>query len=394
MKEFKSELDKPLKAYASRKKSGVSNRSIIIGLACTALVTLPVAQFYGVFDWLGDKDKSDTTNQEQVAIVTKDPDQGATAPKVSNQGPVETGIAEGDGELVELKPDGEIVPPVPKPKPTKKISRQKQILAHLPDPELIERVASGVIPKRSSDGLRPMDFYSRQPDTEGNFGVARVVIVIGGMGISQTTTQKAIRELPGSVTLAFAPYGNSLARWMQLARKSGHELLLQVPMEPISVQEKPGDQTLLTDGSAKANLENLHWSMSRITNYVGVMNYLGNKFLTQPSGMGPVFNDIAERGLLFFEDGSVPNSIGEGMAVRALLPYAKANIQLDRTRTRAAIAGKLNELMKQAKRTGLAIGVGNAFPETVAMVGEFARKAKEHGIEITPVSAVVKDPDR
>ena len=134
--------------------------------------------------------------------------------------------------------------------------------------------------------------------------------------------------------------------------------------------------------------------MSRITNYVGVMNYLGNKFLTQPSGMGPVFNDIAERGLLFFEDGSVQNSIGEGMAVRALLPYAKANIQLDRTRTRAAIAGKLNELMKQAKRTGLAIGVGNAFPETVAMVGEFARKAKEHGIEITPVSAVVKDPDR
>jgi len=110
--------------------------------------------------------------------------------------------------------------------------------------------------------------------------------------------------------------------------------------------------------------------MSRITNYTGIMNYLGGKFLSRPGGLNIVFDDIAERGLLFLEDGSVKNSIGEGMAVRALLPYAKATFLIDNTRTRAAIAEKLAKLAKEAKRSGLAIGVGNAFPETMPSLPE------------------------
>ena len=40
--------------------------------------------------------------------------------------------------------------------------------------------------------------------------MAGVAIVLGGLGLSQTGTQRAIRELPGEVTLAFAASGNSL----------------------------------------------------------------------------------------------------------------------------------------------------------------------------------------
>jgi hypothetical protein len=293
--------------------------------------------------------------------------------------------------LVSVEPTGSIRPKNPLPE----MRRQEATLAHLPDPELVEQSDYGDLPKRSSDGLRPMDVYSRPPDTEGNFGVARIVLIVGGLGISQTSSQNAVRHLPSAVTLAFAPYGNSLNRWMQAARKSGHELLLQLPMEPYDYpRANPGPHTLLSEVSAQENLANMHWAMGRITNYVGVMNFLGGKLVTAPSALKPMFDELAERGLLFVDDGSVKNSRTSETAQNSILPYARANIQIDAVRTRRDIAARLDDLVKEAKRTGLAIGVANAFPDSIDMISKFAAGADKLGIEITPVSAIVSDPER
>jgi uncharacterized protein len=279
--------------------------------------------------------------------------------------------------------------------PPAEFERREGDIAHLPDPELVERVSAGTIPKRSEDNRRPMDVYSRLPTTEGNFGVARVVLIVGGLGISQTGTQQAIRMLPPTVTLAFAPYGNSLERWMQEARKSGHELLLQVPMEPFDLAENnPGSQTLRTDADDVENIANLHWYMSRITNYVGLINYLGAKFVTDRQAMKPVFDDIAERGLLYVDDGTVRNSLAKEAAESALLPFARVDLQLDLIRNRRKIKESLDRLAEQAQRTGIAIGYANAFSDSIAMIADFARNSAANGIEITPVSAIVHDPER
>jgi hypothetical protein len=134
--------------------------------------------------------------------------------------------------------------------------------------------------------------------------------------------------------------------------------------------------------------------MSRITNYVGIVNFLGGKFVTEPAALKPVFDDLAARGLLFVDDGSIRNSATREAARQALLPYARATVQIDANRTRADIARQLNLLAEEAKRTGLAIGVANAFPESIELIGKFAAAAASKGIEVTPVSAAVSDPER
>lgn len=402
--EPENEFNKPLKGYNSKQEPKRSSNALVVaGLAL--LIGLPVIHFYDGFDALSSL-ISKPQEVIEVANVPKPAVPEAQEPeddlkvipsrqhKLDPEGgdfqevkPLET--------LQPLQPLKPLTPVIQPPVQAKEVRRQEQALAHLPDPTISERGATGVIPKRSRDGLRAMDLYSRQADTEGNFGVARVVIVIGGLGISQSSTQTAIQKLPPSVTLAFAPYGNSLKRWMQDARKKGHELLLQLPMEPIDYpQNNPGPHTLRADVNLQENIANLHWSMSRITNYVGVMNYLGNKLLAQPASLSPIFSEISSRGLLFLEDGSVKNSMAQGVAVKELVPYAKGHILLDNVRSRSAIAGKLQELAAQAKRTGLAIGIGNAFPDTIDLVGQFAQQAKQNGIEITPISSVVKDPQK
>ncbi len=382
------ELTRPLGLPGARRTSRLAT---VAPLALAVLCVAAGAGGFFVWSQFNAPQPEPTQIADTANEPVKDAQIGQPAAPARQQARAASETGQDAEPLRAVEPVGSIEPVAPVPE----FRRQEEGLAHLPDPELVEKGASGVIPKRSSDGLRAMDVYSRPSATQGNFGVARVVLIVGGLGISQTSSQEAIRKLPASVTLAFAPYGNSLQRWMQEARRRGHELLLQVPMEPFDYpRNNPGPHTLLAGVSAEENIANLHWAMSRITNYVGVVNFLGGRFIADPEALKPVFDELASRGLLFVDDGSVRNSLADTAAERSLLPFSRAAVQIDAVRTRKAIAAQLDELTKQAKRTGLAIGTATAFSDSVELIAQFAKSADSIGIEITPVSAAVRDPER
>jgi polysaccharide deacetylase 2 family uncharacterized protein YibQ len=264
--------------------------------------------------------------------------------------------------------------------------------AHLPDRALIEQSEMGPLPIRSVDGRRPVDVYARP--WSGTRG-ARVVIVIGGLGLSQTGTQYAIEKLPGTVTLAFAPQGNSLDRWMRDARQSGHELLMQVPFEPYDYPNvNPGRNTLTVEASAAENLRSLRWALSRITNYTGIMNYMGGRFVTDESAMDPVMQDLARRGLLYLDDGTSARSVAPQLALKDGVPFAQGDLTIDASRDRGDILKKLDQLEATARAKGFAIGTGSAFQVTVDAVADWINEAVKRGIEIVPVTAVMTDPEK
>ncbi|PTV72867.1 divergent polysaccharide deacetylase family protein [Agrobacterium pusense] len=263
-------------------------------------------------------------------------------------------------------------------------------MATRPNEELLEDTAFGRLPVVGADGLRPMEQYARP--WSGARGT-RVAIVVGGLGLSQTGSQKAIRELPPEVTLGFAASGNSLQRWMQEARREGHEILLQIPLEPFGYPgTNPGPDTLIAADPAKVNLDRLHRSMAKITNYTGIMNYLGGRFLAEQAALEPVMRDIGKRGLLFLDDGSSAQSLSGGIAKAISAPQGFADILLDGEVTEASILRKLDELERVARRNGQAIGVASAFDESIAAISRWSREAAGRGIEIVGVSALVSEP--
>lgn len=265
-------------------------------------------------------------------------------------------------------------------------------VAHLPDKALIEQSETGPLPVRGEDGRRPADVYARP--WSGARG-ARVAIVIGGLGLSQTGTQEAIAKLPGEITLAFAPQGNSIGRWMQEARRTGHEIIMQVPLEPFDFPNvNPGRNTLTVNATAEENLENLHWALSRTTNYTGVMNYMGARFSANASAMGPFLAELGKRGLLYLDDGSTARSVAPELALKNRVPFAIGDTAIDAIRNRGDILKKLDELEATARARGYAIGTGSAFDVTVDAVASWVQEAKKRGIEIVPVSALTTDPER
>ncbi len=260
-------------------------------------------------------------------------------------------------------------------------------VAMRPNDDLLEESPFGRLPIISADGLKPMDQYARP--WSGARGT-RIAIVVGGLGLSQTGTQKAIKELPAEVTLGFAATGNSLQRWMQEGRREGHEVLLQIPFEPFGYPgTDPGPDTLLVSDPAKINLERLHRSMAKITNYTGVMNYLGARFMADDKALEPVLRDVGQRGLLFLDDGSSAQSRTGIIAKAVSTPIGFADLQLDDQVNDAAILRKLDDLERIARRNGSAIGVASAFDESVAAISKWSVEAAARGIEIVGVSALV-----
>ncbi|SCB61381.1 hypothetical protein GA0061105_11764 [Rhizobium aethiopicum] len=263
-------------------------------------------------------------------------------------------------------------------------------MAAQPNEALLEETAFGRLPIVGPDGRRPMDQYAR-PSSQAR-GI-RVAIVVSGLGLSQTGTQRAIAELPEEITLAFAASGNSLQRWMQEARRGGHEILLQVPLEPFDYPANdPGPETLLTGKPVARNIENLHKAMGEITNYTGIMNYLGGRFLSDPSAMEPVMRDIGKRGLIFLDDGTSAQSKTADVAKGTELPYAFADLQLDGQLDVNAILKKLDELERIARKNGQAIGIASAFDESVDAIAKWSEEASMRGIEIVGVAALSNDP--
>ncbi len=262
-------------------------------------------------------------------------------------------------------------------------------VAAQPNAALLEDTPQGRLPIVGPDGTRPMDQYARP--WSGARGT-RIAIVVGGLGLSQTGTQHAIQQLPEAVTLAFATSGNSLQRWMQEGRRTGHELLLQVPFEPY---DDPGSDVgpgmLRISASAKENLSRLHEAMGRITNYTGIMNYQGGRYLADVNSLEPVFRDLSKRGLLFLDDGTSAQSKTETVSKAVNLPHSFADLTLDGQLQADAILKKLDELERIATRKGSAIGVASAFDESIAAIKKWTEEASQRGIEIVGVSALARE---
>jgi polysaccharide deacetylase 2 family uncharacterized protein YibQ len=260
------------------------------------------------------------------------------------------------------------------------------------DQRLIETSRHGPLPKIAQDGTRPADAYARpvKPAANGKSNGPRVAIVVAGLGIGANTTADALRKLPAPITLAFAPYGGDLERQVARARETGHEVMLQVPMEPFDYPDNdPGPHTLLTSIDAGQNLDRLHWLMSRIQGYVGLVNAMGGRFTASEAGMAPVLREAATRGLIYFDDGSSARSLASQIAGANNVAFAKADLIIDQVPTPADVDRALGRLESIGRSRGTAVGFASALPVSIERLTRWIKAAESRGIQLVPITAAV-----
>ena len=258
-------------------------------------------------------------------------------------------------------------------------------------PDLSEETSAGAIPRISGTGLRPFDAYRRPAEAALASGGPMIAVVVTGLGINEQGSLDAIDQLPDDVTLAFAPYGRSLQNTVAAARAAGHEVMLEVPLEPFDYpQNDPGPHTILTGEAPRDNLEKLFWLMARFGGYFGVINNMGARLTASAQDFGPVMEEFGARGIGYLDDGSSNRSVAAQLASANRVPFARAGSMIDANPARASILSALASLESQAMEQGSAIGIVSALPISVQAVSDWAQELDAKGIALVPVSALMK----
>jgi len=261
-------------------------------------------------------------------------------------------------------------------------------LKKAPEPGMIEQGPKGPLPIIAEDGRLAWKVYARPFDE--NDKRPRIAIIITDLGLSAAATTAAIQDLPGAVTLAFAPYGPRVAEFVEEARAAGHETLMTAPSEtPDFPRNDPGPYTLLASLSAAENLDRLEYVLSRVPGYVGVVTTNAGRFFSNEEAIQPVLTLLRRRGLLFVDGRGAPKSMVQQMASAVSLPRAYGNRILDSEASRGAIDNRLAELERIARESGAAVGIGQPYPVTFERIAQWVETLDQKGLVLAPITAVV-----
>jgi polysaccharide deacetylase 2 family uncharacterized protein YibQ len=280
----------------------------------------------------------------------------------------------------------EPIPDTPMPPVTQVRHAGRALIA---DPALTENTPLGPLPRVADDGRKPMTAYAGAASA----GKIRIAIVVTGLGLSAKATQGALAGLPPAVTVGLLPYASDAPRWLSAARARGHEVVLQVPMEPFDFPDSdPGPHTLRTGSATSANTERLNWALTRFTGYAGVANLLGDRFLSDSDALAPVLTSLSRRGLYFYDTGSTLRSVVPTVAGGLGAPFAQGAATLDTIQTALEIDRRLAELENTARTHGSAVGTAFVYPVSVERIALWAKGLQSRGFVLVPVSAIVSAP--
>lgn len=268
----------------------------------------------------------------------------------------------------------------------------RRSLKPAPFAEVSETGPYGALPRIGAGNRKPQNVYARPVSVSIiHSDMPKVAIVLGGMGLNTELTRKAIKTLPGEVTFAFAPYGEDLQAQVNTARAQGHEVMLQLPLEPVGYPAaNPGPKTLMAQGNAEANLDALAWHMGRFAGYTGITNYMGARFLSEVQALRPVLAELKKRGLVFLDDGTASRSMALQIGQIVGLPVRNSAKVIDTEPTEQGIAQALDDLESEARDKGFAIGTGTGLAVTIEAVDQWSRSLAEKGILLVPVSAAYR----
>ncbi len=218
-----------------------------------------------------------------------------------------------------------------------------------------------------------------------------VVIIIDDLGINRKLSE-AVINLKGPLTLAFLPYPEMSPGLAAQARRAGHELIVHMPMQPMNARLDPGEGALLTSMDAETLRTVLQDNLESFEGIVGINNHMGSKLTQDYVAMAEIMAVLRERGLLFVDSKTIHTSKASDAARDYRIPHASRDVFLDHYPDYDSVMKALKQLERIAIEKGSAIAIGHPKRDTIRALYEWLPTLEAKGIQLAPVSAVVRTP--
>lgn len=244
--------------------------------------------------------------------------------------------------------------------------------------------------KRPAD-RRPPVAKKQVPGEREREITAVVAIVIDDLGQDLKPAQELL-GMPERVSLAVMPRLPQSKKIAELAKKSGRDVLVHIPMEAKTRAEKRDATGLLRlDMTPMEFIAVVNENIDSVPGAVGVNNHEGSALTENKQAMTFLMKELQARNLFFVDSMTNAKSVAFSVAQEFGLRTAKRDVFLDNDSDRPrAIRKQFDELTRLAKQNGRAIGIGHPHPATLAELKKWLATVDDEGIEVVPVSALVK----
>ncbi|MEQ1790445.1 MAG: divergent polysaccharide deacetylase family protein [Rickettsiales bacterium] len=253
--------------------------------------------------------------------------------------------------------------------------------------EIAEKTEFGFLPKISDNGTKPWKYYSKPFTITGSKPM--ISIIVTGLGNNREIAEQALR-LPEAINLSFSPYTKNLKSWMVSARLSGHETLLDLPMESSNYPASdPGPLGLLVSKEQQENGTRIKELMANDSSYVGFISPQNEVLLDNSELFKSLLQVLSGRGLMLIIGKEPPKDETKEIIEKGNTASVIIDGLIDEELTTSSIQAQLSLLEQTAKQRGYAVGVAQGYPISLKQLNDWSKKAEENGFNIVPVSAIV-----
>jgi uncharacterized protein len=244
---------------------------------------------------------------------------------------------------------------------------------------------------RTSERERPAPAPKLAPRTQPAETPERpVAIIIDDIG----QDLRVVDELAGiGAPLAFAvlPFAPHTAEAARRLHAAGKEILLHLPMEPLSYPaNNPGGGALFTTMTDRQIREQVAEDLTAVPHAMGVNNHMGSRFMEDEARLTIVMEALSKRGLFFVDSRTTPASRGREAAARAGVPFTSRSVFIDHTKGYAAALSNLTRPPQDRRKGQPLLMIGHPHRETVRALKEVLTGRREEGLRVIPLAAYLK----
>ncbi|TNH45180.1 divergent polysaccharide deacetylase family protein [Photorhabdus luminescens subsp. sonorensis] len=192
---------------------------------------------------------------------------------------------------------------------------------------------------------------------------ARLAIVIDDFGYRPHNENK-ILQMPIAVSIAIlpdSPHGREMA---EKAYKQGREILIHLPMAPLSKQLLEPD-TLLPTMSSEEIDRIIQRAIQKVPYAVGINNHMGSAMTSSLPGMQKVMRSLSRYNLYFLDSVTIGNTQATKAAQGTPVRVIRRNVFLDDVQSEAETRHQLNRAISIARKNGSAIAIGHPHSTTI-----------------------------
>lgn len=220
---------------------------------------------------------------------------------------------------------------------------------------------------------------------QGNIG-----LIIDDFGHQWNSVVQSFLDFGNLITISVIP-GEKYSEKIALeGAKKGCEVILHLPMEPISANYKMNEYIVLYKMGRHKIRDVIQRSLKSVPGVVGVNNHMGSRVTSDRETIIHVMEELKVRSLYFIDSRTIAESVAFDVARDMGVPCDKRDVFFDLKLNPQSIRSNLSKLASKAKANGNAIGIGHCHEMTLQVLQEEIEHYQKKGYRFRKISYLVQ----